>query len=66
MRVASHAYGHRELWVSCVFFATGLLQDPAKAKVTRRFLATEGLFYNFGDICPLPKLVWDSSAVGVS
>ncbi|XP_065184973.1 serine palmitoyltransferase 1-like [Sycon ciliatum] len=32
-------------------------KNPAKAKVTRRFLATEGVFFNYGDICPLPKLV---------
>ena len=28
-----------------------------KAKVTRRFIVVEGLYVNYGDICPLPKLV---------
>ena len=38
-------------------------KNPAKAKVTRRFLATEGVFFNYGDICPLPKLVSCASTV---
>lgn len=32
-------------------------KNPKKAKVTRRFLVVEGLYCNYGDICPLPKLV---------
>uniref|UniRef100_A0A2P2IBK8 Serine palmitoyltransferase 1 n=1 Tax=Hirondellea gigas TaxID=1518452 RepID=A0A2P2IBK8_9CRUS len=32
-------------------------QDPKKASATRRFLVTEGLYFNTGDICPLPELV---------
>merc|ERR1711916_208413 len=32
-------------------------KDPVKAKATRRFLVTEGVLANSGDICPLPKLV---------
>ena len=32
-------------------------QNPKKAKVTRRFLLIEGLYINYGDICPLPQLV---------
>lgn len=32
-------------------------KNPKKAKVTRRFLIVEGLYFNHGDICPLPKLV---------
>ncbi|XP_048239080.1 serine palmitoyltransferase 1-like [Haliotis rufescens] len=32
-------------------------KNPKKAKVTRRFIVTEGLFVNYGDICPLPQLV---------
>lgn len=33
------------------------IKKPRKAKVTRRFLVVEGLYYNVGDICPLPRLV---------
>lgn len=33
------------------------LKNPKKAKVTRRFLVVEGIYTNYGDICPLPKLV---------
>lgn len=33
------------------------LQNPKKAKATRRFLIVEGLYQKYGDICPLPKLV---------
>jgi len=32
-------------------------RNPKKAKVTRRFLVIEGLYMNYGDLCPLPKLV---------
>ncbi|XP_071954415.1 serine palmitoyltransferase 1-like isoform X2 [Antedon mediterranea] len=32
-------------------------KNPKKAKVTRRFIVTEALFINYGDIAPLPKLV---------
>ncbi|XP_033125631.1 serine palmitoyltransferase 1-like [Anneissia japonica] len=32
-------------------------KNPKKAKVTRRFIVTEALFVNYGDIAPLPKLV---------
>lgn len=32
-------------------------KNPKKAKVTRRFLVVEGLYINYGDLCPLPKLV---------
>uniref|UniRef100_A0A915JYD7 Serine palmitoyltransferase 1 n=1 Tax=Romanomermis culicivorax TaxID=13658 RepID=A0A915JYD7_ROMCU len=32
-------------------------QNPKKAKVTRRFLVVEGIYLNYGDICPLPKLL---------
>lgn len=31
--------------------------NPSKAKVTRRFLVVEGIYMNYGDICPLPKLI---------
>ncbi|KAG8181200.1 hypothetical protein JTE90_013170 [Oedothorax gibbosus] len=31
--------------------------NPKKAKVTRRFLVVEGIYMNYGDICPLPKMV---------
>ncbi|GIY82357.1 serine palmitoyltransferase 1 [Caerostris darwini] len=31
--------------------------NPKKAKVTRRFLVIEGIYMNYGDICPLPKMV---------
>eukprot|EP01135_Chromosphaera_perkinsii_P011459 Nk52_evm35s2402 gene=Nk52_evmTU35s2402 len=31
--------------------------NPKKAKVTRKFIIVEGLYYNYGDICPLDKLV---------
>ena len=33
------------------------LQNFAKAKVTRKFLVAEGIYYNSGDIAPLPRLV---------
>ena len=32
-------------------------QNPAKAKVTRKFLVAEGIYYNSGDLAPLPRLV---------
>lgn len=32
-------------------------KNPKKAKVTRRFMVVEGLYMNYGDICPLPKLI---------
>jgi serine palmitoyltransferase len=32
-------------------------KNPKKAKVTRRFMVIEGLYMNYGDICPLPRLV---------
>ena len=38
-----------------------LLQNPKKARVTRRFLVVEGLYMNYGDIAPLPKLVSGNS-----
>ena len=33
------------------------MQNPAKAKVTRKFIVAEALYLNSGDLCPLPKLV---------
>lgn len=32
-------------------------KDPKKAKVTRRFAIVEGLYINYGDFCPLKRLV---------
>ena len=32
-------------------------KDPKKAKNCRRFMVVEGLYQNYGDIAPLPKLV---------
>ncbi|KAK2191521.1 hypothetical protein NP493_49g10016 [Ridgeia piscesae] len=32
-------------------------KDVKKARVTRKFLIVEGLYVNYGDICPLPKLM---------
>jgi serine palmitoyltransferase len=32
-------------------------RNPARAAKTRRFLVVEGLYPNYGDICPLPRLV---------
>ncbi|XP_054162539.1 serine palmitoyltransferase 1-like [Oppia nitens] len=32
-------------------------KNPKKAKVTRRFLVVEGLYINYGDICPLPQIL---------
>lgn len=32
-------------------------KEPAKAATIRRFLVVEGLYANYGDICPLPRLV---------
>jgi len=32
-------------------------KNPKKAVVTRRFLVVEGIYTNYGDIVPLPKLV---------
>ena len=32
-------------------------QNPKKAGVTRRFLVLEGIYVNYGDIAPLPKIV---------
>lgn len=33
------------------------LKNPKKAKATRRFLIIEGLYLNYGDLCPLPRMV---------
>eukprot|EP00794_Sanderia_malayensis_P007720 gene7720-8559_t len=33
------------------------IRNPKKAIVTRRFLVVEGLYANYGDIAPLPKLI---------
>ncbi|XP_015776799.1 PREDICTED: serine palmitoyltransferase 1-like [Acropora digitifera] len=32
-------------------------KNPKKASVTRRFLIVEGIYVNYGDIAPLPKLM---------
>lgn len=32
-------------------------KNPAKAKVTRKFIVAESLYMNYGDLVPLPKLV---------
>ncbi|XP_053323823.1 serine palmitoyltransferase 1 [Spea bombifrons] len=32
-------------------------KNPRKARVTRKFIVTEGLYMNTGDICPLPELI---------
>ncbi|XP_013772766.1 serine palmitoyltransferase 1-like [Limulus polyphemus] len=32
-------------------------KNPKKAKVTRRFLVIEGLYMNYGDVCPLIELL---------
>ncbi|KAM7535277.1 hypothetical protein Aperf_G00000089227 [Anoplocephala perfoliata] len=33
------------------------LLDPTRARQIRRFLVVEGLYLDYGDICPLPQLV---------
>ena len=33
------------------------MQNPAKAKVTRKFIVAEAIYYNWGDMAPLPQLV---------
>jgi len=32
-------------------------KNPKKARTIRRFLIIEGLYMNYGDICPLPRMV---------
>lgn len=32
-------------------------KNPKKARTIRRFLIIEGLYVNYGDICPLPRMV---------
>ena len=32
-------------------------KNPKKARTLRRFLIIEGLYVNYGDICPLPRMV---------
>ena len=32
-------------------------KNPKKAKTVRRFLIIEGLYINYGDLCPLPRMV---------
>ncbi|XP_076439989.1 serine palmitoyltransferase 1-like [Babylonia areolata] len=32
-------------------------KNPKKAKATRKFLVVEGIYANYGDICPLPRLM---------
>ena len=34
-----------------------ITQNPAKAKKTRKVIVVEGLYLNYGDLAPLPKLV---------
>ena len=34
-----------------------LPQNPAKAKKMRKFIVAEGLYLNYGDLAPLPKMV---------
>lgn len=33
------------------------IKNAAKARITRTFIVIEGLYINYGDICPLPKIV---------
>ncbi|XP_065830585.1 serine palmitoyltransferase 1-like [Oscarella lobularis] len=33
------------------------MKNPKKAQATRQFMVVEGLYINYGDICPFPKLV---------
>lgn len=37
--------------------AGSCMQNPAKAKVTRKFIVAEGLYANYGDLAPLPQMV---------
>lgn len=32
-------------------------RDKKRAMIARRFFVVEGLYFNYGDICPLPKLI---------
>ncbi|CAH8832241.1 unnamed protein product [Trichobilharzia szidati] len=32
-------------------------EDPKRAMLTRRFFVVDGLYLNYGDICPLPDLI---------
>ncbi|CAH8483945.1 unnamed protein product [Heterobilharzia americana] len=32
-------------------------EDPKRALLTRRFFVVDGLYLNYGDICPLPELI---------
>jgi len=32
-------------------------KNPKKAEVTRRFLVVEGIYMNYGDVAPLPKII---------
>ncbi|KAL8570676.1 hypothetical protein ACOMHN_039111 [Nucella lapillus] len=32
-------------------------KNPKKAKATRKFLVVEGIYANYGDLCPLPRLM---------
>ncbi|CAB3404844.1 unnamed protein product [Caenorhabditis bovis] len=32
-------------------------KDPKKAKTIRRFIVVEGLYVNYADLCPLPKII---------
>lgn len=32
-------------------------KDPKKAKSVRRFIVVEGLYVNYADLCPLPKII---------
>jgi serine palmitoyltransferase len=38
-----------------------ITKEQAKKPLTRRFIVTEGMFENVGDIVDLPKIVWDNS-----
>lgn len=32
-------------------------KNPKKAKITRKFITVEGVYMNYGDICPLPQIL---------
>ena len=49
--------GHAPMPKAFVFIIVALLQNPKKAQATRQFMVVEGLYINYGDICPFPKLV---------
>lgn len=52
-KVLTHVSTHNNITLVLLLF----VQNPAKAKKTRKVIIVEALYLNYGDLAPLPKLV---------